>query len=91
MQKEATTKPAEACPRCGEPLEPVHINAGAVGLIVYHGEPPEGVLAQLAEVFTGSLVRDESGMPVLMGFKQGYKWPGLHCKRCRQITLSYTP
>ena len=91
MQKEAKTEPAEVCPRCGALMEPVHFRNHATGVVVYHGEPPAGLLGQLAEVFTGSLVRTESGEPVLFGFKQGYQVPGMHCKHCRQITIRYRP
>jgi hypothetical protein len=72
-KKEAKTEPAEVCPRCGKPMEPVCFSNDATGLLVYHGEPPPRLLGQLAQVFTGSLVRTESGEPVLFGFERDRK------------------
>jgi hypothetical protein len=91
MQEETKAESARFCPTCGQPMEPVHFIAGGQGLLVFHGEPPAGLIAQLLEPFTGSLVKSESGMPVLAAVKEGHKFPGLHCKGCRQIILRYTP
>jgi hypothetical protein len=81
----------ELCPKCGQLLERVHFNSGPEGLIVYHGEPPTGILARLAEPFIGSPLRTESGKPALGGYRPGYKFPALHCPRCREITIRYGP
>src|SRR5262245_51067434 len=91
MGKQDEPEPAEACPKCGKPMEPVHFVNSATGMLVYHGSPPVGLLGQLAQVVTGSLVRTESGEPVLFGFERGYQVPGLHCKGCHQITIRYRP
>ena len=88
MQKEAKTEPVEVCPRCGEPMELVHLSSDPAGLLVYHGVPPAGLLGQIAQIVTGSLVRTESGAPVLFGFERG-QVPGMHCQHCRQITIRY--
>src|SRR5438045_1271597 len=68
MEKEVKTEPAEVCPSCGKPMEPVYLSNDFAGMLVYHGESPAGLLGRLAQVFTGSLVRTESGEPVLFGF-----------------------
>jgi hypothetical protein len=91
MQQEAKTEPTEVCPKCGKLMEPIHFSNDPAGLLVYHGPPPAGLLGQLAQLFTGSLVRTESGSPVLFGFDRGYQVPGMHCKHCRQITIRYSP
>jgi hypothetical protein len=76
---------------CGQPMELVHFNTDGAGLLVLHGGAPDGFVAKLLEPFTGSFVTDDSGMPVLAGVKEGYKFPGMHCKHCRQIILRYSP
>ena len=70
-------------------MEAVHFTTDAAGLILYHGAPPDGILARLAEPFVGSLVTDESGVPILARFKQGYRFPAAHCQGCHQIILRY--
>ena len=91
MQQETKAESAKFCPTCGQPMEPVHFIAGVSGLLVLHGEPPDGIVARLLEPFTGSLVKSESGMPVLAAIKEGHKFPGMHCKHCRQIIIHYGP
>ncbi len=91
MQKETKSEPVECCPTCGQPMEPVHFIGAGQGLIVFHGDPPDGILGQILEPFTGSLVKSASGMPVLAAIKEGHKYPGKHCKHCRQIILRYSP
>jgi hypothetical protein len=44
---------------------------------------------RLAEPFVGSFVTDESGVPILARFKQGYRFPAAHCHGCHQIILRY--
>jgi endogenous inhibitor of DNA gyrase (YacG/DUF329 family) len=90
MQEEATTESAEPCPTCGRPMEPVYFSAGLGFLLVRHGQPPKGLLAQLRAVFTQSPVCTESGMPVLAGGEQSSFYPAMHCKQCRQIILRYS-
>ena len=92
MGNKDETEPAEACPKCGKPMEPCHlVNSTTAGTLVYHGPPPAGLLGRLAQVVTGSLVRTESGEPVLFGFDRDYQVPGMHCKHCHQIIIRYRP
>jgi hypothetical protein len=89
MPQAPETKSTEPCPKCGQPMEPVHFISGPGDLVVYHGEPPEGFFGSLGEVLTSSPVCTETGMPVLFGVKEGFKFPAKHCKNCRQITIPY--
>ena len=89
MGSDTKVESAEACPWCGQPMERVYFRNAGTGVLVYHGEPPAGLLGMFSEVVTGSLVRTESGEPVLFGAERGSQVPGLHCKHCRQITIRY--
>jgi hypothetical protein len=70
-------------------MEPVHFVGGGTGLLVLHGEPPDNIIARLLDPVTGSLVKSETGMPVLAAVKEDHKFPAMHCKHCRQIILRY--
>jgi hypothetical protein len=70
-------------------MEPVHFVGAGTGVVVVHGEPPDNIIARLLDSFTGSLVKNEAGTPVLAAVKEGYKFPAMHCKHCRQIILRY--
>ena len=91
MQNEGKDTSADLCLKCSRPTEPVYFNAGSGGLIVFHGEPPSGLMEKLMEPFTGSLACTDSGMPLFAPIKEGYYIPGMHCKHCRQITIRYSP
>jgi hypothetical protein len=90
MQEETKAESANRCPTCGQPMEPVHFNADWSGLLVLYGDPPDGIVEKVLEPFTGSLVKTESGMPVLAGVKEKHRFPAMHCKHCRQIILRYS-
>lgn len=87
MTGQAETKANERCPDCGQPMEPVHFGANPAGMVVYHGDPPHGILERLAEPFLGSKLTDESGRSILARF--GYQCPAMHCPGCHQIIVRY--
>ena len=89
MMEQPEIKMTEPCPNCGQPMQPVHFGANPAGLVVYHGDPPNGILERLAEPFIGSQLSDESGMPILARLRQGYRYPAMHCQGCHQIILRY--
>ena len=89
MAEDSEVETVGRCPDCGQPMEVVHFSTDAAGLILYHGAPPDGILARLAEPFVGSLVTNDSGAPILTRFKQGYRFPAAHCPDCHQIILRY--
>jgi hypothetical protein len=91
MQEQFNTKSADHCPTCNQPMEQVHFVGSGAGIAVLHGPPPEGVVARLLDPFVSSLVTNEDGMPVLSAIKENYKYPGLHCKHCRQFIIRYKP
>ena len=90
MQQEPKTESADRCPKCSQPMEPVFFNFGPTGFVLRQGKVPTGFLAQTWAALTRPFVRADTGNPVEADAKQGYNMPGMHCKHCRQITISYT-
>jgi hypothetical protein len=72
-------------------MEPVHFVGAGSGVFVLEGKPPEGIIGRLLDPFTSSLVKTESGVPLLDAVKQRHMYPGMHCRHCRQIILRYNP
>jgi hypothetical protein len=70
-------------------MESVHLVGGGAGITVLQGDPPDGPIAHLTEIFTGTLTRNEEGCPVLFGAKEKHKFPAKHCRHCKQITIQY--
>ncbi len=89
IMEQSEIKTTDPCPSCGQPMEPVHFGPNPAGLVVYHGEPPDGILERLAEPFIGSRLSDESGISILARSRHRYQYPAMHCPRCRQIIVRY--